>query len=313
MTAARIIYAGTPEFALPPMRSLHKAGVRICAVYTQPDRKAGRGRKLTASPVKRWALEHGLKIEQPETLRDTAEQKKLAAYQPDLMVVTAYGLILPAEVLAIPRHGCVNLHASILPRWRGAAPIQRAILAGDEETGVTLMQMDAGLDTGPMLATASTKIIPGETSAELHERIAGLAAELLLDKLPQLIEGDLHGEQQQHNLASYAHKVKKEEAWIDWQQSAVQLARKVSAFNPWPIAQTRWQEQVLRIGRATVAESAQTDKSVAGEVLAASGQGVDVACGQGILRVLELQLPGARMISSGDFIHAHKIIGEKLG
>jgi methionyl-tRNA formyltransferase len=313
MTSARIVYAGTPEFALPPLRALHNAGLEIVAVYTQPDRRAGRGRKLSASPVKYWALEQGLIVEQPETLRDTVEQSVLAAYRPDLMVVTAYGLILPSAVLSIPSRGCVNLHASILPRWRGAAPIQRAILAGDKTSGVTLMQMDTGLDTGPLLAKASINIILGETAAELQVRLAELAASLLLDNLPHLLGGSMPAEPQQHSQASYAHKLKKEEAWIDWQQSAEQLVNKVSAFNPWPMAQTRWCKQVLRIGRATVAESAGVQHVPAGQVLDATGQGINIACGQGVLRILELQLPGARMISSADFIHAHKIAGDQLG
>ncbi|MBN1379240.1 MAG: methionyl-tRNA formyltransferase [Gammaproteobacteria bacterium] len=311
--SARIVYAGTPEFALPPLQYLQAAGVEISAVYTQPDRKAGRGQILTASPVKHWALDQGLRVEQPESLRDPAAKKQLAAYHPDLMVVTAYGLLLPAEILAIPRCGCVNLHASLLPRWRGAAPIQRAILAGDVETGITLMQMDTGLDTGAILAKETTKIAAGETSAELHERLAELAARLLADKLPQLLDGSLQSEQQQHDLASYAYKIKKEEAWIDWSQTAEQLLCKVSAFNPWPIAQTKWQGQVLRIGRAKGVVSHLPKGVVPGEVIAATEQGIDVACGRGALSVMELQLPGARMISCADFIHAHRICGDKLG
>lgn len=309
---ASIIYAGTPEFALPPLQALFQAGFKIAAVYTQPDRKAGRGRKLAASPVKCWALEAGLNVEQPQSLRAPGQQSVLAAYLPDLMVVTAYGLILPEEILTIPRCGCVNLHASLLPRWRGAAPVQRAIMAGDTETGVTLMRMNSGLDTGPMLAKRKTSIAAEENSTELHHRIARLGAELLLEKLPALLAGRLEGEQQDDTQASYANKITKGEAWMDWDRSSHQLACQVRAFNPWPVAQTHWGEQVVRIWRAVAAKVDGAEAARPGEVIHAEEDGIDVCCGEGVLRVEQLQLPGGRVVSSADFIHAHDIYGALL-
>ena len=311
--SARIVYAGTPEFALPPAQALRKAGFNIVAVYSQPDRKAGRGRKLKASPVKNWALKNGLTVEQPETLRPEHVQAKLAEFEPDLMIVTAYGLILPPEVLAIPRCGCINLHASLLPRWRGAAPIQHAILSGDKETGVTLMQINTGLDTGLMLAKRSLKIRSGETSAEIHDRLASLAAELMLDNINNILSGEIVGEQQLEDDACYANKIKKEQAWIDWQCNARDIARQVAAFNPWPVAQTLWADQVLRIWRAVSLVEDVPAGFQPGQIIASSAVGIDIACGQGVLRVTELQLPAARVVSSADFINAHKLSNVILG
>ena len=311
--AVRIIYAGTPDFALPPAQRLYEAGIQFAAVYTQPDRPAGRGRKLTAGPVKRWALEQGLPVEQPSTLRTPEAVEQLASYQPDLMIVTAYGLLLPPDVLAIPRLGCINLHASLLPRWRGAAPIQRAIQAGDAETGITLMQMDADLDTGAMLAARRLTIAEGETTGELQQRLAELAADVMIENLDPLLAGELTAEPQPDEQATYAYKIRKDEAWLDWRESAGRLARQVAAFNPWPIAQTRWHGQVLRIGLAAALDITLGKGVQPGEVIAAGHDGIDVACGEGVLRVTALQLPGARMLGCADFVNAHSVQGSLLG
>ncbi|NLG77827.1 MAG: methionyl-tRNA formyltransferase, partial [Xanthomonadaceae bacterium] len=229
-----IVFAGTPEFSVPTLKALLDSRHRVAAVYTQPDRPAGRGRQLTASPIKRVALEHGIHVEQPATLKDAAAVARLASFSADLMIVVAYGLLLPQSVLDTPRLGCVNVHASLLPRWRGAAPIQRAILAGDRETGVTIMQMDAGLDTGPMLLQRSTPIAERETSATLHDRLAAIGAEALLDaldSLPQIVP-----QAQPDEGVTYAAKIRKEEARIDWSRSASEIDRMVRAFDPWPVA-----------------------------------------------------------------------------
>ncbi len=243
----RVVFMGTPEFSVPAREQLLLDQHQVVAVYTQPDRPAGRGRKLTPSPIKHLALEHGIPVEQPERLKPPEVQARLRAYAPDVMVVAAYGLILPRAVLEIPKHGCLNIHASLLPRWRGAAPIQRAILAGDAETGVTLMQMAAGLDTGDMLLKAVTPIGPGDTAQELHDRLAEQGAQLLLDCLEDLQAGRLRPEPQDEALATYAEKLSKAEAELDWFLSAAVLDRQVRAFNPWPGCYTRWREKQLKI------------------------------------------------------------------
>ncbi|MCK4587820.1 MAG: methionyl-tRNA formyltransferase, partial [Gammaproteobacteria bacterium] len=231
----KILFAGTPEFAAVTLKALLDDGHEVVAVYTQPDRPAGRGRKLTASPVKSLAEENGLTVVQPMSLRDADVQQELASWQADLIVVVAYGLILPDAVLATPRLGCINIHASLLPKWRGAAPIQRAILAGDGQTGVTIMQMDTGLDTGDMLLKVTCPIEPGDTAEILHNKLAETGAQALLDILPDLSAGTLQPELQDETQASYAKKLQKSEAELDWQQSAEQLARQVWGFNPWPV------------------------------------------------------------------------------
>jgi len=307
----KIVFAGTPEFAATTLASLLGSQHEILAVYTQPDRPAGRGRKLTASPVKSLALEHNLPVLQPVSLRDEAAQKELAAFNADVMIVVAYGLILPEPVLVTPRLGCINVHASLLPRWRGAAPIQRAILAGDAETGVTIMQMDKGLDTGDMLHVARCPIESSETAEILHDRLAELGSTALLEVLGEISKGQTRPEKQDDAQANYAEKLQKAEAQIDWMQSAEQLSRTVRAFNPWPVAFTRFDEKNLRIWLAAAIDVEAT--ATPGTVLAESRDGIDVATGAGILRVTQLQMPGGKSLSAEQFLNAHSLLGVQLG
>lgn len=305
-----IVYAGTPDFAVPALRALVEAGHRVVAVYTQPDRPAGRGRKLRPSPVKQAALELGLEVRQPTTLRDTDAQQTLRESGPDLMVVAAYGLILPADVLSIPRLGCVNIHASLLPRWRGAAPIQRALLAGDAQTGVTIMQMDEGLDTGVMLASRSTPISKEDTAGSVHDRLAAMGAEALLNVLPELNAGTVQGEPQDDAQASYARKLSKDEALIEWSLPAIQIARMIQAFNPWPVAETRLRGEPLKLLEArALAQVAGADP---GTPLSESREGIDIATGDGVLRVLRLQVAGRRAQSAAEFINGRSLGSETL-
>jgi methionyl-tRNA formyltransferase len=307
----RIIYAGTPEFAVRPLQALLADGHSIAAVYTQPDRPAGRGRQVAMSAVKQCALEHGLPVEQPPTLRDPAAVQRLAAFNADLMVVAAYGLLLPQAVLATPRLGCINIHASLLPRWRGAAPIQRAILAGDVTTGITIMRMDAGLDTGPMLLERSIDISPDETAASLHDRLSLLGAAALLDALPGIADGSLAERPQPTEGATHAAKIRKEEASIDWQQPAQQIERLVRAFNPWPIAETYWKDRQLRVWQAGLVDAAHS--APPGQVVDAGARGLLVATGSGLLALARVQLAGGKVLAAADFLNAHRIVGATLG
>lgn len=308
----RIIFAGTPAFSTETLSALLSSEHEICAAYTQPDRPSGRGRKLTPSPVKLLAIEHNIAIEQAVNFKEADTRQTLANYKAEIMIVTAYGLLLPQSVLDTPALGCINIHASLLPRWRGAAPIQRAILAGDAKTGVSIMQMEAGLDTGPVLAQAECQIQPDDTAQSLHDRLAKLGAQTLLNTLPNIVELQRHAKTQEDHLTCYAAKLQKQEAEIDWQQSAAQIARQINAFNPYPIAQTRWQEKVFRIWLAT--PLAKTSKARVGNIIAIERQSIDVATGDGTLRLHRVQLPGKRAISVADFLNANTpVIGEQLG
>ncbi len=306
----RIVFAGTPDFAVADLQVLLESGHEVVAVYTQPDRPAGRGRKLTASPVKTVATLAGVPVEQPPTLKDEAAQQRLRDYRPDLMIVVAYGLLLPQAVLDIPTQGCVNVHASLLPRWRGAAPIQRAILAGDAESGVTLMQMEAGLDTGPMIAKVKCPIGEADSAEVLHDRLSALGAQLLGEQLDSILTGAISPEVQDESLVTYAEKLRKDEAEIDWSQPARQILRQVNAFNPWPVAQSGYDGKVMRVWQAACLDQSSTASP--GEVIAAGKEGMDVACGEGVLRLLEIQLPGKKRMAASDFCNAQNPVGKQL-
>ena len=298
---SKIIFAGTPDFAASHLKALIDASFNVVAVYTQPDRPAGRGRKLQASPVKQIALEANIPVFQPLSLRDEAAQAELAAIDADLMIVVAYGLILPQVVLDTPKLGCVNVHASILPRWRGAAPIHRALLAGDPETGVTLMQMEAGLDTGPMLAKVFTPIDAQESSGELHDRLAVLGSNMLVEQLPALLSGDLNPEVQDDALANYANKLEKAEGKIDWNQSAEAIARQVRGLSPWPVAYTSLEDKSVRIWKA----QAQSETGEAGALIKADKQGVLIGCGEGSLLIKTIQMPGGRATEASALLNSN--------
>ncbi|QNK03309.1 methionyl-tRNA formyltransferase [Dyella telluris] len=303
----RVVFAGTPEFSVPCLEACRASGAEVVAVYTQPDRPAGRGRKLTPSPVKQAALDAGIPVEQPESLKSEEARATLAAYAPDLMVVVAYGLILPRKVLAIPRLGCWNVHASLLPRWRGAAPIQRAILAGDGESGVDLMQMEAGLDTGPVLLERRTPISPEDTGGTLHDRLAALGADVLADGLARVMAGEtLLPRPQPDEGVTYAHKLDKAEARLDFTRPAIELERQVRAFDPWPVAEGDVNGETLRIWAARAVEG----HGSPGSVLGMSREGIDIACGEGALRVTALQRAGGKRITAADYLNAMKARSE---
>lgn len=300
----RIVFAGTPDFAATALKALLEAGYNLVGVYSQPDRPAGRGRKLMPSPVKQVALDAGIPVFQPVSLKPEDAQQELAALNPDVMIVAAYGLILPKAVLDIPTHGCLNIHASLLPRWRGAAPIQRAIAAGDAETGITIMQMDEGLDTGDMLLKTSTPIHADDTGGSLHDRLADLGGKAIVEALVQLANGELTPEPQNDADANYAHKLSKEEGHIDWSRSAIEIERLIRAFNPWPGTFTDLGEQRIRLHQATALE--QSSHKEPGTVISREREGVEVACGNGTLKITSVQLPGSKAQSISDLINGGK-------
>ncbi|HEY5718405.1 MAG TPA: methionyl-tRNA formyltransferase [Motiliproteus sp.] len=300
----RIIFAGTPEFAATSLVALIQSGHQVVAVYTQPDRPAGRGRKLTPSPVKVVAQEAGIKVCQPEHLKSSEALDELAQFDADLMVVAAYGLLLPQAVLDTPRLGCINIHASLLPRWRGAAPIHRALLAGDGETGITIMQMDAGLDTGDMLLKLPCPIEATDTSASLHDRLAELGADALLEALSRLQRGDLQPEPQDSSLANYAHKLTKDEGAIDWGRSAEELERQVRGLNPWPVAFSELQGERVRIWGAQALPL--SSDFPPGTLIDMERDGLHVATGKGVLSLTRLQLPNARQLDAADLLNSRQ-------
>ncbi len=301
----RIVFAGTPEFAVPALRACATRG-EVVAVYTQPDRPAGRGRQLQMSPVKQAALELGLPVQQPLNFKSEEALDMLRSYEADLMVVVAYGLILPQAVLDTPRLGCWNVHASLLPRWRGAAPIQRAIAAGDTVTGVCLMQMEKGLDTGPVLLQLKTPIGPKDNGGSLHDRLSQLGAEVLRDGLTLARAGmSLQAEAQPEAGVTYARKIEKSEAKLAWGLSAKALADQIRAFNPWPVSETELQGERVRVYQAQIL--AEDSGKPPGTVLAAGKAGIDIACGQGVLRLLALQRDGGRVQSASEYLNARPL------
>jgi methionyl-tRNA formyltransferase len=317
----RLAFAGTPDFAVPALDALSRAQP-VSAVFTQPDRPAGRGQPLHASPVKRRAAELGLTVHQPPSFKSPEPLAILRSLDLDALIVVAYGLILPPAALAVPRLGCINIHASLLPRWRGAAPIQRALLAGDARTGVTIMRMEAALDTGPMLATRAIDVGDEDNARSLHDRLALLGAGLIVETLAGLAHGSVPETPQPAQGVTYAEKIAKSEALIDWRQDAESLSRLVRAFNPWPVAETRLNGVQLRVWDAQAhgpmraqgpAPAAPESVLAPGSVLAATPQGIDVACGRGVLRIRRLQLAGRKPLSAHEFIQGHPLDGARFG
>jgi methionyl-tRNA formyltransferase len=303
-----LVFAGTPGFAVPTLQALIAAGHRIVAVYTQPDRPAGRGRKLVVSAVKECALRHGLTVHQPNKLRDAEADLRDAT--PDAMIVVAYGQLVPPAILSIPARGCINVHASLLPRWRGAAPIARAIEAGDTVTGVTIMRMDAGLDTGPMLATAEIPIRDTDTAASLHDRLAQQGAETLVAALEALARGDLPERAQPSSGACYAPKLKKEEATLDWTRPARELHCKIRAFNPYPVATTSFRNKPLRVWQVgAIGDGA---GQAPGTIVRADKHGVRVQTGDGVLTLANLQLEGGKILAAADFVNGARVCADEI-
>lgn len=305
MSDLRIVFAGTPDFAVPALQALMDSQHSVVAVYTQPDRPSGRGRKLTASPVKQLANQAAIEVRQPFSLKAPEQADLLINTRADLMVVAAYGLLLPQSILDIPRLGCWNIHGSLLPRWRGAAPIQRAILAGDDETGICMMQMEKGLDTGPVLSRRKLPIGASETAGELHDRLADLGAALLVDTLAH--RHTLVREVQNDKLATYADKLVKSEAEMDWTKSAGRLSREIRAFNPWPVSRCVLGADTLRVWAAAPVAEAKNPGADPGEIVQAGTDGLDVACGQGVLRLLRVQRAGGRPVDISDFLNARPL------
>ena len=311
MKKLRIIYAGTPEFSVPALQALIASAHNVVAVYTQPDRPSGRGQKISFGEVKQVAVDAGIPVEQPQNLKDEDAQKILANYQADVIVVAAYSLMLPQAVLDMPRYGCLNIHGSLLPRWRGAAPIHRAIQAGDSETGITIMQMAAGLDTGDMLLKIKCPITAEDTGQTIHDRLANDGADGLMTVLEQLVANKLMPEVQDDSLSTYAHKLEKAEAEIDWTQSANEIDRTIRAFNPWPVAFTKFNDKPLRLFMSKVEANKSSDEPV-GTVIDETPDGICVVTGDGILSISRLQLPGKKIITAHDFLNGRSLLGRKL-
>jgi len=307
MSKPKIIFAGTPEFSVASLRALIDVGDIPCAVLTQPDRPAGRGKTLTASPVKNLAQDHGIPVMQPSSLRDKSVVSELRALQPDIMVVAAYGLILPQQVLDLPRAGCLNVHASLLPRWRGAAPVQAAILAGDTQSGICLMSMEAGLDTGPVYLREELPIGKHETAGELHDRLAEAGARLLAENLNAIVEGEVLATPQDEDLASYAPKIKTADAMMTWALPARELDRMVRAYNPVPGAWFLLGDDRIKCWKARPCEASDAP---AGTVVTADAEGIVVACGDGALRLESLQRPGKRAVTAGEFAARTDLVGQ---
>jgi methionyl-tRNA formyltransferase len=337
VSALRVAFAGTPDFSVPALEALVASGHSVVGVLTQPDRPKGRGRQIAASPVKAAALAHGIPVSQPQSLKSEADRAELAAWRPDVLVVVAYGLILPRAALALPRLGCINIHASLLPRWRGAAPIQRAILAGDAHTGVTIMIMDVGLDTGPMLLRERVAIEANDTGGSLHDRLATLGASALIEGLAKHAAGTLEAVPQPSEGVTYAAKIDKSEALIDWNRDARAIERQVRAFNPWPIAETRLEGEQLRVfgavaegfvegelegppdgametaGSGKIADDRGSSAPEPGTIVTVRDDAVVVACGRGRLALRHVQRPGRRAVAARDFAHGVQLLGRRLG
>lgn len=307
----KIIYAGTPAFSVPALLALSQSQHQLIAVYTQPDRPSGRGRKLQASLLKRAALDLDVPIFQPASFKTDSDVTQLKNLQADLMVVAAYGLLLPAEILTAPRLGCINIHASLLPRWRGAAPIQRAILAGDNKTGITIMQMNKGLDTGDMLARQAVTIDADWHAGDLHDQLMQIGADLLIPTIDGLVDGSLQPEPQFESQATYAAKLRKSEAAIDWSKDAETLNREVRAYAPWPVSFTQLGDQSLRIWRADVSDGNSTVSP--GHIIEHNKAGIQVSCGGGILHISELQFAGKTRCSAAQVLNAANLTGLHFG
>ncbi len=301
--ALNIIFAGTPDFAASALQACIESKHHVCAVFTQPDRPAGRGRKINFGPVKQLAVDADVSVFQPQHL-DSEQQKQIKALHADVMLVSAYGLLLPPEVLSIPKYGCINIHASLLPKWRGAAPIQRSIIAGDKKTGISIMQMEQGLDTGPILQQFECEISAMDTGASLHDRLASISASEIIEVLENVQAGKLKEHAQDESQASYANKITKLEANIDWQQSVEEIDRKIRAFNSWPVAYTYFGQQRLRIWQAEVCA---TESDMQPGTILNSKQNIEVATGNGVIRLISIQLSGGNVISAQDFLNAHNI------
>lgn len=303
----RIVYMGTPDFAVEPLEAIIKAGYEVTAVVTQPDKQKGRGKEVKMTPVKECALRHGIPVFQPVKIKEPEAVAELEKYQADLFVVAAFGQLLSEEILNMPEYGCINIHASLLPAYRGAAPIQWAVLNGEKESGVTIMQMDKGLDTGDMLLKRSVELSPKETGDSLHDKLMHLGAELIVEALPKLEKGELVPEKQKDELSSYAKKLTKAMGQIDWSKDAVSLERWIRGLNSWPSAYTFFGGKTLKIWEAQVAEENGAQKAEPGQVVSVSREGFTVACGQGALQILSLQLEGKKRVLTREFLLGYQV------